>query len=55
MNDEAGTDYERSDVDAGTIGWIAAGLALFVLTVPLVIPRLNDAFENVTVPVAAMS
>src|SRR5438105_545672 len=38
MNDEAGANYERSDIDAGTVGWIAGGLALFVLIVPLVMP-----------------
>jgi hypothetical protein len=38
MKQEAGADYERSDIDAGMIGWIAAGLAVFVLAVPLVMP-----------------
>jgi hypothetical protein len=38
MTQEPGADYERSDIDAGMIGWIAAGLALFVLAVPLVMP-----------------
>ncbi len=38
MKQEAGADYERSDIDAGLIGWIAAGLAVFVLAVPLVMP-----------------
>jgi hypothetical protein len=38
MNDEAGADYERSDIDPGVIGWIAAGLGVFVLAVPLVMP-----------------
>jgi DNA-binding transcriptional LysR family regulator len=38
MNHEAGADYERSDIDTGWIGWIAAGLGLFVLAVPLVMP-----------------
>jgi len=38
MNDKAGADYERSDIDSGGIGWIAAGLGLFVLAVPLMMP-----------------
>jgi hypothetical protein len=38
MNDEAGFDYERSDIESGGIAWIGAGLATFVVAVPLVIP-----------------
>jgi hypothetical protein len=38
MNDRAGADYERSDIDAGVVGWIAAGLGLFVFVVPLMMP-----------------
>jgi hypothetical protein len=38
MNDKASADYERSDIDAAGIGWIAAGLGLFVLAVPLAMP-----------------
>jgi hypothetical protein len=38
MNHEAGADYERSDIDPGLVGWIAAGLGLFVLAVPLLMP-----------------
>jgi hypothetical protein len=38
MNQQTGVDYERSDIDPATIGWIAAGLAAFVLAVPLLMP-----------------
>ncbi len=38
MNDKASADYERSDIDAAGIGWIATGLGLFVLAVPLAMP-----------------
>jgi hypothetical protein len=38
MNDKAGFDYERSDIQSGGIAWIGVGLAAFVITVPLVIP-----------------
>jgi hypothetical protein len=38
MNDRAGADYERSDIEAGAVGWIAAGFALFVVAVPLMMP-----------------
>ena len=38
MRDQTGADYERSDIDPGLVGWIAAGLGLFVLVVPLLIP-----------------
>ena len=38
MNDEAGFDYERSDIESGGIAWIGAGLAAFVVAVPLLIP-----------------
>jgi hypothetical protein len=38
MDDRAGADYERSDIDAGVVGWIAAGLGFFVFAVPLMMP-----------------
>jgi hypothetical protein len=38
MNDQASFDYERSDIESGGIAWIAAGLGLFVLAVPLLMP-----------------
>jgi hypothetical protein len=38
MNYQSGADYERSDIDPRLIGWIAAGLGLFVLVVPLLMP-----------------
>jgi hypothetical protein len=38
MNRKAGADYERSDIEAGGVGWIAIGLGLFVLAVPLMMP-----------------
>jgi hypothetical protein len=38
MDDQARFDYERSDIESGGIAWIAAGLALFVIAVPLLMP-----------------
>ncbi len=38
MTDQAGSDYERSDVNAGGIGLIACGLAACVVAVPLLMP-----------------
>lgn len=38
MDDQASFDYERSDIESRGIAWIAAGLALFVLAVPLLMP-----------------
>jgi hypothetical protein len=38
MSDETGFDYERSDIRGRDIGWLAAGLALFVVITPLLMP-----------------
>jgi hypothetical protein len=38
MSNEAGFDYERSDISSRDIGWLAAGLALFVIATPLLMP-----------------
>jgi hypothetical protein len=38
MDEQASFDYERSDIESGGIAWIAAGLGLFVLAVPLLMP-----------------
>jgi hypothetical protein len=38
MSDKTAADYERSDIDPAAVGWIALGMALFVLAVPLVMP-----------------
>jgi hypothetical protein len=38
MGDEAGFDYERSDIESADIAWLAAGLALFVIVIPLLMP-----------------
>jgi hypothetical protein len=38
MSDEAGFDYERSDIKGRDIAWLAAGLALFVIATPLIMP-----------------
>jgi len=35
MIDDAGFDYERSDIRSRDIAWLAAGLALFVVITPL--------------------
>ena len=36
MREQPGVDYERSDIDPAVVGWIALGVALFVLAAPLV-------------------
>jgi hypothetical protein len=38
MSDEAGFDYERSDIRGRDIAWLAAGLAFFILVTPLLMP-----------------
>lgn len=38
MKTKAGFDYERSDIKSVGIAWIAAGLALFVIATPLLMP-----------------
>ena len=38
MGDEGSFDYERSDIEGVDIAWLAAGLALFVVATPLVMP-----------------
>jgi hypothetical protein len=38
MDDQASFDYERSDMETGGITWIAVGLGLLVLAVPLLMP-----------------
>jgi hypothetical protein len=38
MGDEAGFDYERSDIESRDIAWLAAALALFVFATPLLMP-----------------
>jgi hypothetical protein len=38
MREKSAVDYERSDIDPAVVGWIATGLATFVLAVPLVMP-----------------
>jgi hypothetical protein len=38
MDEQASFDYERSDIESGGVAWIAAGLGLFVVAVPLLMP-----------------
>lgn len=38
MGNETGFDYERSDIQNTDIAWLAAGLALFVIVTPLLMP-----------------
>ncbi|WP_298881535.1 hypothetical protein [uncultured Bradyrhizobium sp.] len=38
MADIDHVDYERSDVGLRLVGWLAAGLATFVVVTPLVLP-----------------
>lgn len=38
MGNETGFDYERSDIESADIAWLAAGFALFVIAVPLLMP-----------------
>jgi hypothetical protein len=38
MDSNPDVDFERSDADPKLIGWISAGIASFVVLVPLLIP-----------------
>jgi hypothetical protein len=38
MRDDTGFDYERTDIESTDIAWLAAGLALFVIVTPLLMP-----------------
>jgi hypothetical protein len=38
MSDDTGFDYERTDIESTDIAWLAAGLALFVIVTPLLMP-----------------
>ena len=38
MSNQAGFDYERSDISGRDIAWLAAGLALFVVIPPVLMP-----------------
>jgi hypothetical protein len=38
MGDETSFDYERSDIESADIAWLATGLAIFIVVVPLVMP-----------------
>ncbi len=38
MSDEVRFDYERSDIENTDVAWLAAGLALFVIATPLLMP-----------------
>lgn len=40
MADTNHVDYERSDVELRLVGWLATGLAAFVIITPLVLPLL---------------
>jgi len=38
MSDEAAFDYELTDIESTGIAWLAAGLAVFVVATPLLMP-----------------
>jgi hypothetical protein len=38
MSHETGFEYERSDIESADITWLAAGLAVFVIAIPLLMP-----------------
>lgn len=38
MSDQTGFDYERSDIRGRDMAWLAAGLALFIIVTPLLMP-----------------
>ena len=52
MDDQASFDYERSDIESGGVAWIAAGLAAFVLAVPLLMPLIYPQSMDHISPVA---
>ena len=38
MREQTGFDYERTDIASVRIAWIAAGMALFIVLTPLLMP-----------------
>ena len=38
MSDQAGFDYERTDIESRDIAWLAGGLAIVVVITPLLMP-----------------
>jgi hypothetical protein len=52
MRDAASFDHEPSDISNRVVAWIAAGLGLFVLATPLVMPFAFPQSMSHRVPVA---
>jgi hypothetical protein len=38
VSDQTAFDYERTDIESAAIAWLAAGVALFVVVNPLLMP-----------------
>lgn len=38
MSDQTTFEYERTDIESTGIAWLAAGLALFIIATPLLMP-----------------
>ncbi|MBS0531370.1 MAG: hypothetical protein JSS22_18570 [Proteobacteria bacterium] len=53
MREQTGFDYERTDIASTGVAWIAAGLALFVLLTPLLMPLIFPQSMQHHSPVAA--
>lgn len=52
MRDETGFNYERSDIESTDIAGLAAGLALFVIVTPLLMPLVFPQSMNHRTPSA---
>lgn len=45
-------DYERSDVGIRLAGWLAGGLAIFIIVTPLALPWMFPLSRTATTPVS---
>lgn len=50
MEDSKRFDYERSDVGIRLVGWLAGGLAIFIVVTPLTLPWIFPLSRTATTP-----
>ncbi|MTV18970.1 MULTISPECIES: hypothetical protein [Bradyrhizobium] len=50
MADSKRFDYERSDVGIRLVGWLAGGLAIFIVVTPLMLPWMFPLSRTTTTP-----
>ena len=50
MADGKRFDYERSDVGIRLVGWLAGGLAIFIVVTPLTLPWMFPLSRTMTTP-----